>query len=66
MTALAYIALFLSGSLFALSVRAVIAMWRNPTPPEGHHLVNRGGKRFVRRNPKRSTTDAAAAAGEGL
>lgn len=52
MTALPYFILFLAGSLMTLAVQAVLAMWRNPTPPDGHHLVMRKGKRFVRRNPK--------------
>jgi hypothetical protein len=52
MTALPYLAIFLAGALFTLSAQAVLAMWRNPTPPEGHHLVIRKGKRFVRKNPK--------------
>ncbi len=49
---LVYAVLFFAGSLFALGIQAVVAMWRNPKPPEGHHVVTRKGKRFVRRNPK--------------
>ena len=52
MMAAAYLTIFFAGSLFTLSVQALLMMWRNPNPPEGHHLVIRKGKRFVRRNPK--------------
>jgi hypothetical protein len=52
MMAAAYFTIFLAGLLLTLAVQAVLAMWRNPTPPEGHHVVIRKGKRFVRRNPK--------------
>jgi hypothetical protein len=52
MMAAAYFTIFLAGALFTLSAQAVLAMWRNPTPPDGCHVVIRKGKRFVRRNPK--------------
>lgn len=52
MMAAAYFTIFLAGSLFTLSVQAVLMMWRNPAPPDGCHVVIRQGKRFVRSNPK--------------
>ncbi len=52
MTALPYLAIFLAGALFTLSAQTVLMMWRNPTPPDGCHVVIRKGKRFVRKNPK--------------
>ena len=54
------LAFFLAGFLCcALLVFAVWAIRFLMAPPPGHHIAVRGGKRIVRRNPKRTSPSNA-------